>query len=306
MSKDSLHEIFHKALGAGLAIPAFNIPYLPMLAPVVQAVIDVNSFALIETARLEWLKFEAFGPQAVAKEFYRYQDPGYVRLHLDHVPVIDEAGQSVDYLAIIQEAVDLGYHSVMVDGSHLPLRGNILATSLAVSIARKAGLPCEAELGTIFGHEDEPVLTYDDLFTSGRGFTEVEQARQFVHQTGCDWLSVAVGSIHGAISQRYKDQPKIAARLNLEHLEKLAKATCIPLVLHGGSGIPREYILAAIKKGVCKINIATEIRQAYEAYLQTTHSTSAAQQAVYYRTKGLITDFFGLQNSRSLLFAEEP
>lgn len=293
-----LKIIVQNALKEGVAIPAFNIPYLPMLEPVVGAVVDLNSFALIETARLEWFKFEARSPEAVAQEFFRWQKPEYVRLHLDHVPVIDEDDQRVDYLTVIQQAIDLGYHSVMVDGSRLPLEENIAATRLVAEIAHRGGVPCEAELGAVLGHEAGPPPPYEELFASGQGFTKVDEARRFVAETGCDWLSVAIGNIHGAISAGYRDEKKVAARLNLEHLESLAQATGVPLVLHGGSGIPRDYVLAAFKKGIAKINIGTEIRQAYERALQSTEKISAAQEAVYERTRWLISDYFELENLR--------
>jgi len=296
-----LKLIVQNASKAGLALPAFNIPYLPMLEPVVRAVVDQNSFALIETARLEWHKFEAGGPEEVASEFFRWQDPQHVRLHLDHVPVVDEDGQRIDYLAVIQLAIDLGYHSVMVDGSRLSLDENIAATKKVAALAHQAGIPCEAELGAVLGHEAGPLPPYDELFASGKGFTKVDEARRFVAETGCDWLSVAIGNIHGAISEGFKDQKKIAACLNLEHLESLFQTTGVPLVLHGGSGIPREYVLAAFKKGIAKINIGTEIRQVYEATLKASVNISAAQEAVYERTSWLIGEYFGLKDIQPLL-----
>jgi ketose-bisphosphate aldolase len=294
-----LRVIVQNALKAGVAIPAFNVPYLPMIEPVIRAVVDHDSFALIETARLEWFKFKAGGPEVVAKEFFRWQVPDHVRLHLDHVPVIDEDGQRVDYLQIIQQAIGLGYHSVMVDGSRLSLDENIAATRQVADSAHKSGIPCEAELGAILGHEAGPLPPYDELFASGRGFTKVDEARRFVAESGCDWLSVAIGNFHGAISEGYKDQKKIAARLDLAHLEKLSKAVPVPLVLHGGSGISREYVLASFQKGIAKINIATEIRQAYESSLQSTGKISTAQEAVYERTGWLIGEYFGLGNIQS-------
>jgi len=289
-----LKLIVQNALQAGVAIPAFNVPYLPMIEPVVRAVVDQNSFAMIETARLEWFKFEAGGPEAVAQEFSRWQNPDHVSLHLDHIPVIDEDGQHVDYLTDIQRAIDSGYHSVMVDGSRLPLDENIAATQQVTELAHKTGIPCDAELGAILGHEAGPLPPYDEIFASGAGFTKVEEARRFVFESGCDWLSVAVGNIHGAISEGLKDQKKAAARLDLDHMKRLARASAIPLVLHGGSGIPKEYVLASFKKGGAKINIATEIRQAYEAILKSTGKVSDAQQAVYERTSWLIGEYFDL------------
>ena len=298
--------ILQNALQAQVAIPAFNVPYLAMVEPVIRAVTDQDSFAMIETARLEWVKFEAVGPEAVAKEFLRWQNPKHISLHLDHIPVIDEDGQQVDYLADIQQAIDLGYHSVMVDGSRLALNENIAATRKVAELAHQAGLPCEAELGAILGHEAGPPPPYDELFASGKGFTKVEEARRFVAESGCDWLSVAIGNIHGAISEGLKDQKKIAAQLDLDHLQRLARAASIPLVLHGGSGIPREYVLASFQKGIAKINIATEIRQAYETALQATRKLSAAQEAVYERTNWLIGEYFGLNGIRATVTQESP
>ncbi len=302
----TLGRIVQNAVKAGVAIPAFNIPYLPMMEPVIKAVTDRDTFALIETARLEWIKFEARGPEAVAREFFRWQDPGHVRLHLDHVPVIDEDGQGVDYLAIIRQAIDLGYHSVMVDGSRLPLEENIAATKQVADLAHRSGVPCEAELGAVLGHEPGPLPPYEELFASGRGFTDVDEACRFVHESGCDWLSVAIGNIHGAISGGYKDQRKITARLDLAHLERLSRSTAIPLVLHGGSGIPQEYVLGAFKKGITKINIGMEIRQTYETALKETGRVAAAQDAVYARTGWLVGEYFRLGGTRLLVAQEEP
>ncbi len=289
------------ALSTNTAIPAFNIPYLPMVAPVVQAVVDQDSFALIEVARLEWLKFEAQSMAAVAAEFARWPAPDHVRLHLDHVPVIDEDGRQVDYTADIQTAIDLGYQSVMIDGSRLSLDENIAATRQVAGMAHAAGIPCEAELGAVLGHEDGPPPPYDRLFESGEGFTRVEEARRFVRETGCDWLSVAIGNIHGAVAEGRKDKKKIAARLDLDHLQRLYDATGIPLVLHGGSGIPRDYVLASFKRGIAKINIGTEIRQAYEQARQESAKITAAQDAVYERTSWLIADYFGLNGNRPFI-----
>jgi fructose-bisphosphate aldolase class II len=109
-------DLINNANKAGLVVPAFNIPYLPMMEPVIQALVDEDAFGLIETARLEWYKFEAQSPAAIAEEFAKWGKPEFVRLHLDHVPVIDEDGEKVNYLPIIKEAIDLGYQSVMIDG----------------------------------------------------------------------------------------------------------------------------------------------------------------------------------------------
>src|ERR1019366_8211270 len=106
---------------ARIAIPAFNIPYLPMMEAVVAALRDTDNFGLITVARLEWIKFEARSLQAIHAEYERVKDERFTRLHLDHVPVIDEDNLKVGYEAVIQEAIQLGYGSVMVDGSLLSL-----------------------------------------------------------------------------------------------------------------------------------------------------------------------------------------
>jgi ketose-bisphosphate aldolase len=294
-------EIVRRAWQAGVVVPAFNVPYLPMVEPVIRAAADLESFVLVETARLEWFKFEAGSPAAVMAEFLKWNDPAHVRIHLDHVPVVDEDGQQVDYLSIIEEAIALGYQSVMVDGSRLDLEGNIAATQQVVELAHAAIIPCEAELGAVLGHEAGPLPPYEELFASGRGFTNVEEAARFVRETGCDWLSVAVGNVHGAISGALKDRKKITARLDLAHLDRLRQATGAPLVLHGGSGIEREAMLAAVQRGIAKVNIGTEIRQAYEQTLKGSGSVASAQDAVYERTASLIRDYFGVAGTRELL-----
>jgi fructose-bisphosphate aldolase class II len=294
-------DIVSNARRLGVAIPAFNVPYLPMVEPVVRAVVDQDSFALVDTARPEWIKFESKGPAAVAHEFSRWSKPEHVRLHLDHVPVIDEDNQRVDYLPIFREALALGYESVMVDGSRLSLEDNLKATRQVVELAHTAGVPVEAELGAVMGHEAGPLPPYEELYASGLGFTDVGEARRFVQETGCDWLSVAIGNIHGAIAVGKKDQRKVEARLNLDRLEQLSTATGIPLVLHGGSGVRQEYVLGAMKKGIAKINVATEIRQPYEVALKETGSVVKAQQAVYDRTVWVLRGYLGIAGIRAQL-----
>ena len=191
----------------------------------------------------------------------------------------------------------------MIDGSRLSLEDNIDATRQVVKVAHEAGIACEAELGAVLGHEAGPLPSYEELFETGRGFTRIDEAQRFVSETGCDWLSVAVGSIHGAISGAQKDMKKVEARLNLDHLDKLRDVTRIPLVLHGGSGVKREYVLAAVKKGIAKINIAAEIRQAYERTRLETGQIETAQEAVYTKTTELIRDYLGNAGIRAAVTA---
>lgn len=297
-------DCIKNARNAGLVVPAFNIPYLPMMKAVVKAVVEKDAFALIAVARLEWIKFQSKGIKEIKEEFDACGDLRYVALHLDHVPVIDEDQLQVDYLSIIREAMWIGYGSVMVDGSRLNLEKNIAATREVVQAAHSAGIGCEAELGAVLGHEEGPIPPYEELFSSGNAFTKTDEACRFVQETGCDWLSVSVGNIHGAVSKSQRDKEKVHARLNLELVEEISRATGIPLVLHGGSGIQRSFVMEGIKRGIAKINIGTEIRQAYEKGLAQTGRIRDARQAVFERTCHLLDDYLNLKGTRRQVTGE--
>lgn len=301
--KKPVKDIIRTAWQKGVAVPSFNIPYLPMMEPVIEALHDAGSFGLIAVARLEWIKFKAIGLKAIAGEYLKLQQEAFTRLHLDHVPVIDEDLKQVDYEAVISEAIDLGYDSVMVDGSRLPFRENAAATAKVVKMAHAAGIPAEAELGAILGHESGPMPSYEELFASGRGFTSPEEAKEFVGITGVDWLSVAIGNIHGAISGAAKNAKKIEARLNIEHLRRLREAAGVPLVLHGGSGIKQASVFEAIGNGIAKINVATSIRQPYEQNVP--RGIKAARKAVYDATLSLLNDELKIEQSAGLLNPQE-
>ena len=290
-----MRELMLRAWNAGTAIPSFNVPYLPMMEPIVRALRDTRCFALISVARLEWMKFEARGVREIFDEYQRVKDERFTRLHLDHVPVIDEDQLPVDYLAKIGEAVDLGYASVMVDGSRLSLDENIAATRAVVELAHRRDVPVEAELGAVLGHESGPMPPYEELFTTGKGFTDPAEARRFVEESGVDWLSVAVGSVHGSISIDKRNEKKVVARLSIERLDALRAAANVPLVLHGGSGIRKEYIQESFKHGIAKINVGTAVRQPYEKGLAV--SLEKARQAAYDTTVEIVRNELALDGS---------
>ena len=275
-------KIMAQARALELVVPAFNIPYLPMMKPVVRALVDTGAFGLIQVARLEWEKFEAGSLEAVREEYERCKDERFMRLHLDHVPVLDEDGKLVDYMAIMRRALQAGYGSIMVDGSRLDFAANVAACRAVVELAHAAGVPVEAELGAVLGHEAGPLPPYEELFASGRGFTDPNEAERFIAQTGVDWLSVSIGNIHGAITAAARKEKKPQARLALDRLTAIAAKARIPLVLHGGSGIKVDNILAGVKRGIAKINIGTAIRAPYENYRE--RSPSLAAEAVYAAT----------------------
>jgi len=298
----SMTRIMLLAKEKKILIPAFNIAYLPIAEPVAKALIRTRAFGLAEIARPDYEKFGAVSLEAAAAECRKYEDRNFIRLHEDHTPVIDEDGNRVDWKSLIQKALDLNFDSVMIDGSRLSLEENIKVTKEVVQMAHAKKVAVEAELGAVLGHEKGPLPPYEELFKTGKGFTDPEETKRFVNETGVDWLSVAVGSIHGAISGAAKDQKKVEARLNIEHLRKLAEITGVPLVLHGGSGVRQESVLAGIQNGICKINIGTEIRQAYEnALKEKPDNIEFAQNAVEEKTVFLITDYYRIKGSADRL-----
>ena len=139
----------------------------------------------------------------------------------------------------------------MIDGSELPFDENVRITREVVKRAAAYGAHVEAELGYVakLGQSHEQ-----------QGFTQPEEARRFVEETGIDALAVAVGTAHGF----YKEEPK----LQLDLLSEIAAATCATLVLHGGSGVPAEQLRQAISRGICKVNLATEIKNIFMKTLQ--------------------------------------
>lgn len=159
-----------------------------------------------------------------------------VALHLDH---------SLSYEAC-NEAINSGFSSVMIDRSALPYEENIAETLRVVERAHAAGVTVEAELGRLVGEEGAVTVKGPEAAQ-----TDPEEARRFVEETGIDALAVSIGTQHG----QYKFEP----RLNIERLKKIAEKVDLPLVLHGGSCTPIDQVQEAIRNGIRKINICTDI-----------------------------------------------
>ncbi|HZG84294.1 class II fructose-bisphosphate aldolase [Paenibacillus sp.] len=166
-----------------------------------------------------------------------------VALHLDH---------AYEKSSIVR-AIRCGFTSVMYDGSKFALEENIARTKEIVEIAHMAGVSVEAEIGSVargaFSDEEEGDGT----------LTDPESARRFVAETGVDFLAAAIGTVHGM----YTGEPKI----DLALLDRIREAVHVPLVLHGGSGTPDDVITKAIRAGICKINVNTEVSMAAVAQL---------------------------------------
>ena len=290
-------ELMINARNNNKVIPSFNISYLPMVEPVVKACRDANSFGQIALARVDWTQFGAGNLESAYKEYRKFSDSRYVSLHLDHIPVVED-GKQIDYETIISRAIELGFHSVMIDGSMLDIDENISAVKKITKIAKPSNIAVEAEVGAVVGYKGIDI-PYEELFTSRQGFTDIEQAKRLVTETSVDWLSVAIGNVHGALTAAKRNLTKITARLDIDHLTNIYNAVGIPIVLHGGSGIDNQYILKSILNGISKINIATTIRQAYESGIKD--SIETAQQKVYDAVTHVLIDELKIRNSADLI-----
>lgn len=167
-----------------------------------------------------------------------------VALHLDHG----------DSIGLAKSAMDAGFTSVMIDTSSLPLDENIAATRQVVQMAHEKGISVEGEIGVLGGNETGKDIT--DSF-----LTDPAEAQRFVTETEIDAVAVAIGTAHGV----YLEEPK----LHIDLLREIVSKVNIPVVLHGGSGVPEEQVRESIRSGVCKVNICTELLiamgQAFEA-----------------------------------------
>ncbi len=221
----------------GYAVGAFNAENMEMVKAIIKAAEEVKAPVMIQTtpSTVKYASLAMFVGM-VAAEARDAAVP--VCLHLDH-------GSSFE-LAV--QAVKEGYTSVMIDGSKLPFEGNIDVSAQVVSVAHPNHIPVEAELGKVGGKED-------DLEAVADTNTDPMEAKEFVEKTGIDSLAVAIGTAHGF----YVGTPV----LDKERLSEIRKVVDIPLVLHGASGLSDEDVRDCVKRGICKVNFATELRKAY-------------------------------------------
>lgn len=235
-------QLMLDAQKGGYAIGAFNVENMEMVQAVVSAAEELKSPVIIQTtpSTLKYASPEMFYAN-VAAAAKAASVP--VVMHLDH-------GSSFQ---LAMQAFRAGYTSIMIDGSHSAYEDNIAVTKAVVEACHPAGVPVEAELGKVGGKED-------DLDGGDGGYTVPSEAADFVEKTGVDSLAVAIGTAHGV----YKGTPK----LDVDRLSEIRKVVSIPLVLHGTSGVPDEAVRECIRRGICKVNYATDLRIAFSAGLK--------------------------------------
>ena len=224
------------ALENNYALPAFNFTNLEGIKAVIEAAEELNSPVIIQVTEgaINYAGFEYLRDLGLGAA-QRSKVP--VVLHLDH-------GKDYNYLV---KALRYGWTSLMMDASHEEFDKNVEIVKEIVKMSSPLDIAVEAELGVIGGKEDD--MDIDEAV-----YTEVDEAIEFAKKTACDSLAVAVGTAHGI----YKGEVKI----NFERIKEIKKASGIPLVLHGSSGVPDEMVKEAVKSGINKVNFDTELKLA--------------------------------------------
>ena len=257
-------EMFEKAYQGGYAIGAFNVNNMEIVQGITEAAKDLNAPLILQVSK---------GARAYANHTYlihlvqaAVEETGLpIVLHLDH-------GDSYE---LCKSCIDGGFTSVMIDASSKPFAENIEITKQVVAYAHDHGVVVEAELGNLAGVEDEVKVNAEDS-----SYTRPEEVEEFVTKTGCDSLAIAIGTSHGA----YKFKPGTKPQLRFDILEEVSKRLPgFPIVLHGSSSVPQEYVKMVNENGgnmpgaigvpedqlrkaasmaVCKINIDSDLRLA--------------------------------------------
>ena len=218
----------------GYAVGAFNVENMEMVQAVVAAAEELHSPVIMQTtpSTVKYADVDYFYAN-VKTAAEKASVP--VVMHLDH-------GNSFE---LAMRAYRAGYTSIMIDGSHETFEDNIAVTKAVVDACHPGGVPVEAELGKVGGKED------DLEGGEGNPYTDPQEAKTFVERTGVDFLAVAIGTAHGV----YKGIPK----LDVDRLSEIRSVVDIPLVLHGTSGVPDDAVRECIKRGICKVNYATDL-----------------------------------------------
>lgn len=231
-------EMLLRAQAGHYAVGAFNVENMEMVMAVVQAAEESRSPVIMQTTP-STVKYAGLDYYLAMVKAAAARATVPVAMHLDHG----------DSFALAMQALRTGYTSIMIDGSHDVFEDNIALTRRVTDACAPSGIPVEAELGKVGGKEDD--LEGGD----GNPFTDPQQAKEFVERTNVDSLAVAIGTAHGL----YKGVPK----LDFDRLSAIRELVSIPLVLHGASGVPDEAVRESIRRGICKVNFATELRIAF-------------------------------------------
>ncbi len=230
-------QMLEDAKKCGYAVGAFNVENMEMAEAIISAAQELCAPVILQTtpSTVKYASLELY--IANVKALAEKTDVP-VAMHLDH-------GSS---FALCAQALRAGYTSIMIDGSKLPLDENIAVTKSVVDMCSAAGVPVEGEIGQVGGKEDDTVC-------ENAGYTIPSEAVRFEKETGLSSMAVGVGTAHGF----YAKTPV----LNKELITELKSKLNVPMVLHGASGISDDEVRDCIRRGICKVNFATELRVAY-------------------------------------------
>ena len=243
------YELMDYAKKHGYILPAFNTTNLEMTYAIAKGLDDAKLPGYIQISSNN---LRLSNPRIIAEiardAASKYDTP--IGLHLDH-------GKSYED---VKACVDAGFTSIMIDASSLPFEQNVEEVKKAVRYCHFYGIPVEAELGALQGKEE-------DIVNEAEAHTDPTMVADFVNTTECDLLAVAVGNVHGL---------ELEPHVDLDLLKTIADISPVPLVLHGGSGIPFDVIQKARKCGLLKINYGSDLRKEFirtfgEAYENTNH-----------------------------------
>jgi len=228
--------LLQTARANGYCIGAFNVHTLEMLQACVEAAAETDS-PLILQSTVGTVKHLGADYIAAAAKVAADRVNIPIALHLDHC---------TDFGTIMQ-CIRAGYTSVMIDASHSPFEENVRQTKRVVEAASAVGVNVEAELGKVGGVEDDIVVADNEALMA-----DPDECAKFIELTGVPTLAPAIGTAHGI----YKGEPKI----DFDRIKRIADKVSVPLVLHGGSGIPEEQVKRCVSLGMAKMNVATELR----------------------------------------------
>ena len=229
-------SMLRKAQEQGFAVGAFNVENMEMAQAIISAAEELRAPVILQTTP-STVRYAGTGMYAAMVAALAQEASVPVAMHLDHG----------DSFALCAQALRSGYTSVMIDGSKRPLEENIALTYKVSEMCAAVDVPVEGEIGRVGGKED-------DLESDG-GYTIPEEAVRFEKESGLFSMAVGVGTAHGF----YKEKPQ----LNKELITTLRGMLQAPMVLHGASGLSDEDVKDCIRRGICKVNFATELRAAY-------------------------------------------
>lgn len=241
MPYQSGKTMINEAWANGYAIGAFTAHNLETIKAVLLAAEEERSPIMIQIGQ-KAINEMGMKPlrDAVDSLIQHHQITVPICIHLDHSRKFEQC----------MEAATRDFQSLMFDGSALPFEENIRITKTVCEVAAALGLGSEGEIGKIGGTEDDITVDEKDAM-----ITTVEEALDFSERTGVDYLAVSIGTAHGV----YKTTPE----LKFDRLSEIKQAVKKPIVLHGGSGVPDDQIIEAVKRGVAKVNVDTELRQGF-------------------------------------------